>query len=93
MKSDTYVSSPPGDCPAADAVNLVIASLSGNDLMAEAIVNHQPADCHVPILGTVCAMLVMLLRDCMPAALTEHYLEHFVKAAQVQADELQSSYM
>jgi hypothetical protein len=77
---DYYVESVPGDSPRADAVNLLLASLDGNDLFPETIVDRQPEGCLIPILGSMTAMFMLLLMSVHPDD-REHILGHFREQA------------
>jgi hypothetical protein len=71
-----YVESVPGDNSRADAVNLLLASLDGNDLFPETIVDRQPEGCLIPILGSMTAMFMILLMSVHPDD-REHIVGHF----------------
>jgi hypothetical protein len=65
----------PGDNDMVDAVNLLMASLSGHQEAARVIVGHQPSGLE-PLLADTIAMLVTVLRE-LPVERRDHYLSQF----------------
>ena len=60
MTQVSYVTAVPGDCPTADAFNLVLAGFRGDQCMAEAIVKHQVEGLE-PLLGNLTAFVMRLI--------------------------------
>ena len=75
-----YVRSVPGGNSRADAVNLLLASINGQDEIAETIVDRQPEGCLVPVLGSMTAILILLFLSNNKDD-REHFLRHFADAA------------
>jgi len=75
-----YVRSVPGDNSRADAVNLLLASINGQDEAAETIVDRQREGCLVPVLGSMTAILILLFLS-NDNDDREHFLQHFADAA------------
>ncbi len=76
----SYVRAVPGDNARADAVNLILAAVNGQDRMAELIVNRQPNGDLENLLGTVTALAVIVLGGIEPG-MRDHVLTHFASIA------------
>jgi hypothetical protein len=81
-----YVRLPPSEDASVDAYNLLVASLSGQQQMAETIVQHQiPHGDLAPLLGAVVGMLLALFREGIAPASHPVYLERLRLIAEERA--------
>lgn len=81
-----YADLPPGEDAAVDAYNLFLATLGGQGMMADAIIDHQiPNDDLRPLLGATVGLLVTLFRDGIASASHPLYLEGLRVVAEQRA--------
>ena len=80
-----YINLVPGEDATVDSVNLVLASLDENFIMANLIADHQAGN-EIELLGTITAMLVIFLRSLDPDML-DHILSHYRQNAEAVASE------